>query len=149
LTDKNKQLLIFEDLGISKTTFENLVRNSDLPYKLIWEESKADPQNVRVLINVKKPVNRQTFQKYPNLEAVAVAFTGFDSVDLTYCREHNIAVYNVPGYATDSVTELVIGLSIALLRQIPKAQKLTGSGQWNLAPGFELAGKTVGILGTG
>src|SRR5690625_3023510 len=80
---------------------------------------------------------------------IAVAFTGYDSVDLEYCKTHNIAVYNVPAYATSSVTELVIGLVISLLREIPKSNEIIRSGKWKLKPGLELSGKTVGILGTG
>lgn len=144
-----KQLLILEDLGISKAYFAQLAEQYDLPYTLLWKEEEAQPEAVEVLINVKKTVDDKLLRKYPKLKAVAVAFTGFDSVDLAYCRQHDIAVYNVPNYATYSVTELVIGLSLALLRRIPAMQELTRSGKWNTVPGLELAGKTIGILGTG
>ena len=81
---------------------------------------------------------------------IAVAFTGYDSVDLEYCSSKNIAVYNVPSYSTNSVAELAITLAISLLREIPKGNEVIRKGQWDLGrPGIELSGKTVGICGTG
>jgi D-3-phosphoglycerate dehydrogenase len=81
---------------------------------------------------------------------VSVAFTGFDRVDLDLCRGRGIAVYNVPDYSTDSVAELTLGLALALCRNIPIADSQVRDGHWVMdGPGSELAGKKVGILGTG
>lgn len=148
MTD-NKQLLILEVLGIPKTDFHDLTENANLSYNLIWEEAKANPEQVEVLVNVKKEIDKSLLEKYPNVKLIAVAFTGYDSVDLEYCKTKNIAVYNVPAYATNSVTELAVGLVIALLREIPESNEIIRSGKWKLSPGLELFGKTVGILGTG
>ena len=78
--------------------------------------------------------------------------TGYDCVDLEACRQRNIAVHNVPAYSTDSVAELVLGLTIGLLRNLNYAdQSFRTGGAWALpfGPGRELSGKTVGIIGTG
>lgn len=80
---------------------------------------------------------------------IAVAFTGYDSVDMEYCKEHGIAIYNVPKYSTNSVVELAIGLTIAVMREITKGNTVIRNEGWSIKPGIELFGKTVGIMGTG
>lgn len=142
-----KQILILENLGIPKADAEARLKNPD--YDLVWDETQANPDNVEILITITKKVSRESLEAYPNLKMIAVAFTGFDAVDSEACREKNIAVYNVPGYATDSVAELAAGLAISLLREIPKANRMVKDKDWGLKPGFDLKGKTVGIVGTG
>lgn len=144
-----KEILIVEDLGIPHKNFENLSKEKQVDYKLIWEKSAANFSKVEIIINVKKTLDQDFLQQFPNLKLIAVAFTGYDSVDLKYCKENNISVYNVPAYSTNAVTELAIGLAIALLREIPKSNEIIRSEKWNLKPGLELFGKTIGILGTG
>lgn len=148
MADK-KQLLILEDLGIPKADFVGHAMNADLPYEIVWEEDSADPEKVEALVTVKKKIDAKLLKKFPNVSFIGVAFTGYDSVDLKACKEKEIAVYNVPAYSTDSVTELTVGLSIALLREIPRVQNRLLNGKWDTAPGIELAGKTIGIFGTG
>lgn len=118
-----------------------------LDYDIVREET--DPVAVEVIINVKKRIDAAMIKRFPNLKMIAVAFTGFDSVDLDACRQMGIAVYNVPAYSTHSVAELALGMSIALLREIPRGNQQIRQNQWNMAPGKELYGKTIGILGTG
>ena len=142
------QILILEDLGIPKTDFENLAQ--ELPPEIIWdEESIQSPDAVEGIITVKTKVDQQLLAKYQNVKFIAVAFTGYDCVDLEICRQKNIAVFNVPAYSTNSVAELVVGLAISLFREIPTANNIIRSEKWALQPGQELSGKTVGILGTG
>lgn len=145
----NKVLLVLEDLGIAREEFKELLENIGLDYRVIWKETDAPTSEVEVLINIKKKLDKECLRGFPNLKMIGVAFTGYDSVDLAYCKDHNIAVYNVPAYSTKSVTELTIGLTISLLREIPKSDRIIRNKQWKLAPGIELSGKTVGILGTG
>lgn len=144
-----KQILTIDNLGISHSDFEKIAGKSGLDYEMIWEENSASSKKVEIIITVNKEVNHELLEKFSNVKMVAVAFTGFDSVDLDICRKKNIAVYNVPDYATNSVVELTLGLSISLLRNIPRANELIRAHSWNMKPGLELSGRTVGILGTG
>lgn len=143
------QLLIIEDLGIPKSAFEKLAQKKGLKHEIVWHKEKANTDLVEILVNVKQPIGAEMMEKYPNLKMIAVAFTGFDSVNMTVAKEKQIAVYNVPSYSTKSVTELAVGLSISLLRRIPEVEKDLHSENWNVAPGLELSGRTVGIMGTG
>lgn len=146
---QEKQLLILEDIGVHSSEFEKKLREAGLDYQPVWEEEKSDPERVEIIVHVKKELMAKNLRKYPRLKLIAVAFTGFDSVDLEYCREHDIAVYNVPAYSTHSVTELTIGLAIALFREIPKSNRIIREGKWKIKPGLEIFGKKVGIMGTG
>lgn len=144
-----KQVLITDDLGISKNDFQNLFTKNNLNYSLIWDNQVKEADLIEGIITIKTKVNATIIRQYPNLKFVAVAFTGYDNVDLDACRKNNIAVFNVPSYSTDSVAELTIGLAISLLREIPQTQKLLHKDGWAHHPGLELKGKTIGIIGTG
>ncbi len=144
-----KQVLILEDLGITKADFEKIAAKANLPFDIIWEKDLSDTESVEAIITVKTKFDKQLFAKYPNVKVITVAFTGYDCVDIEICRQNGIAVYNVPAYSTNSVAELTVGLAISLLREIPAANNIVCSGKWNMKPDQELSGKTVGILGTG
>lgn len=113
------------------------------------EETSRMPQNAIALVTVKKQVNAEMLDRFPNLRLVAVAFTGYDHVDLDECKRRGVAVSNVPGYSTDGVAELAFGLIFSLLRHIPIAHQHVRSGKWAWPPGNELSGKRIGIIGTG
>ncbi len=146
---KETQLLFIEDLGVSQGLIAKLALSMDMPFELMWDPELADTDRVEVIVTVKKKVDAELLKKFHRVKVVAVAFTGYDTVDLRFCKEHDIAVYNVPVYSTKSVSELTLGLAIGLLRQIPQAYQMLKTGGWEGGPGIELSGKTVGILGTG
>jgi len=146
---QQKQILIIDELLTPKQDFENSVKKSNLDYEIIWDENTATPDKVEVIVTVLRKLGKEYLTQFPNLKMIAVAFTGYDSVDMEYCREHKIAVYNVPKYSTNSVAELTIGLTIAVLREITYGNSIIRNGGWSFKPGIELFGKTIGIMGTG
>ena len=115
---QQKQILIIDDLLTPKQDFEKSVKKSNLDYEIVWDKKVATPNMVEVIVTVLKKLDKEYLEQFPNLKMIAVAFTGYDSVDIDYCQEHGIAVYNVPKYSTNSVVELSIGLTIAVLREI-------------------------------
>lgn len=147
------QLLVLEDLGISKSDFENLAIKAGLSFEFVYQqEDVIKNEAISGIITMKATVNvdKNLLIKYPNLKFIAVAFTGYDCINVEHCRQNNIAVFNVPNYATNAVAELTIGLAISLIREISMAEKVIHIGSWNSQlSGSELYGKTVGILGTG
>lgn len=135
---------VLEELGVKRELL------SLSGHTVSWYGETADKSEIEALITVKKKLGPAELGEYPNLKMIAVAFTGYDSVDEKYCREKGIAVYNVPAYSTNSVAELTLGLAISLLREIPKGNNIIRSDGWDLGrPGIEMNGKTVGICGTG
>lgn len=88
---------------------------------------------------------------FPRLQALSLAFTGYERVDRAACGQAGLEVRYVPGYSTASVADLTIALALCVLRRIPAAGLSTRRGTWDagLQPGGELDGKTIAILGTG
>lgn len=103
-----------------------------------------------ILVIANGSLERQALESMPGLRFVSVAFTGVDHVDLVCCRERGIALSNASGYSTPAVAELAFGLMISLMRFIPAGDRAVRDGQTRAGlVGAELAGKTLGILGTG
>lgn len=85
------------------------------------------------------------------IRLIALRCTGFNNVDLDACRHHDIAVVNVPHYSPYAVAEHAMALILTLNRKIHKAYNRVKEGNFNLngLQGFDLHGKTVGIIGLG
>lgn len=84
------------------------------------------------------------------LKMLNVAFTGIDHVGLEACRAKGVQICNAANYSNQTVAELVIGMTIDLLRHMDEAQqRVHGGGTAAGLTGREIMGKTVGIIGTG
>ena len=85
------------------------------------------------------------------LKAVCRAGVGLDNVDLGAAEELGIAVFNTPEASTEAVAELTVALMLSLARSIPRADGALKEGRWikRELVGWELAGKTLGIIGFG
>jgi len=96
-------------------------------------------------------VTRRLIEAAPRLRWVARAGAGLDNIDVGAARERGISVLNVPGANSVAVAELVMGLLLALFRQIPAADASLRRGAWEKSKlkGRELRGKTIGIVGVG
>jgi D-3-phosphoglycerate dehydrogenase len=103
-----------------------------------------------ILVIANGKLDRQVLSAMPDLKFISVAFTGVDHVDLEFCRDRGIEVSNASGYSTPAVAELAFGMMISLLRSIPKGDGAVRHGGTRAGLiGRELAGRTLGILGTG
>ena len=90
---------------------------------------------------------------FPKTEIVASFGVGYDHVDASYAREHNIVVTNTPDVLTEEVADIAMGLLIATLREFVKADRYLRSGLWTaqqypLSVG-SLRDRKVGIVGMG
>ena len=90
---------------------------------------------------------------FPKLEIVASFGVGYDHVDSSYARDHNIVVTNTPDVLTEEVADVALGLLIATLREFVKADRYLRAGQWSaqnypLSAG-SLRDRKVGIVGMG
>lgn len=121
----------------------------------------TDPLNERTIteghdaeivsVFVHSALNRATLDKLPNLKFIATRSTGFDHIDLGRCRERGILVANVPSYGENTVAEHTFALILALSRNIHKAfvHTLARDIPFKELRGFDLAGKTLGVIGAG
>lgn len=142
-----KEILLLQELGVPQADIDRLKSEFSISHDLVSETTNKE--NVEGIITIKTAVTAELLDLYPSLKFIAVAFTGYDAVDMSAAKARDIAVFNVPAYATDSTAELAIGLAISLLREIPKGNGLIHKNEWALKPGLELRDKTVAIIGTG
>lgn len=122
-----------------------------------YHEKTTDPDELirrtgdsDIAIIANNPYPARVVKGAPNLKMLDVAFTGIDHVALDACREKGVMVCNAAGYSTQCVAELAIGLTVSCLRQMPACETATRTGGvGGLLRGREIAGRTVGIVGTG
>ena len=113
--------------------------------ELIQNVSDAD-----VLVLSNRPLSRAVIEACPYLKLICVAFTGIDHLDQDACKARGIILHNAAGYAVHAVSELAIGLMIAVLRRIVSADATIRAGGDNRElAGNELFGKTLGVVGCG
>ena len=96
-------------------------------------------------------INKKILDKLPNLRFITTMSTGFDHIDITECKKRNIQVSNVPFYGENTVAEHTFSLILSLSRKIPQSVERTKKEDFSYdgLRGFDLKGKTLGVIGTG
>jgi phosphoglycerate dehydrogenase-like enzyme len=126
------QLLLCDTRGLADADLIKVIKDAD------------------VLLLSNRPLSGNAIKACPKLKLICVAFTGVDHVDQEACKARGIIVQNAAGYALHAVSELAIGLMIALVRRIILAEAKTRAGGTNEGlVGHELFGKTLGVVGCG
>lgn len=105
--------------------------------------------NASGLIVGLEKLNRVVLAECPNLKIISKYGVGLDNVDKDYCAERNIHIGWTPGVNSKSVAEMVIAFMVMLLRNLYITSNILKSGFWNKNGGFDLSGKTIGIIGVG
>lgn len=104
-----------------------------------------------VIIFIHSQMNKILLDKMPNLKFIATMSTGVDHIDLNECKNRGIVVSNVPTYGETIVAEHTFALLLSISRRLPESIERVKKG--NFMPGgltgFELRGKTIGIIGVG
>jgi D-lactate dehydrogenase len=117
-----------------------------------------NPENVRkakgaevVSVFIYSKVGKEVLKKLPKLKLIATRSTGFDHINLKECKKRGIVVANVPFYGENTVAEHTFALILALSRNIHKAyvRNLRGDRSIEGLKGFDLKGKTLGVVGAG
>ncbi len=90
-------------------------------------------------------------QKLPHLKLITTRSTGYDHIDLSACKKRKICVCNVPFYGENTVAEHTFALILALSRNIHKSYVRTLKNDFSIEglKGFDLKGKTLGVIGAG
>ena len=109
-----------------------------------------------VLIN-KIKLGASNLKWATRLKLICVAATGYDNIDVAYCRAHGIGVANVVGYSTNNVAQLTVAMALSLITHLPSYNRITADGSYTrggvancLTPAYhEIAGKTWGVTGYG
>ncbi len=121
------------------------------------EKIEARICNADVVITNKLKLNRENLKNAANLKLICVTATGFDNIDLDFCRERGIGVCNVPGYSTDSVAQATLAMVLELSTHLSQYRDHVRSGAYSRGgcanylgfPWSELAGTTWGVIGGG
>ena len=117
------------------------------------KEVNKDKSKIEILSNfIGYPVSSETLKQFPNLKYITTRSTGYDRIDLEACAERGILVSNVPTYGENTVAEFAFALLLALSRKIfPGVKRVREQGLFATEglQGFDLQGKTLGVIGTG
>jgi D-lactate dehydrogenase len=96
-------------------------------------------------------LDRSVLERLLSLKLIATRSTGFDHIDTAYCDQHGITVCNVPTYGDNTVAEHVFALLLALSHRLIEAVERARTGHFSPEglQGFDLEGKTIGVIGAG
>lgn len=148
---------------LDRSTLQATVRRPSFAHT--WQEYPMStvaelPQKLRdatVVITNKVPLRAETLQQLPKVKMIAVAATGYDVVDVAYCKAHDIAVANIRNYAVHTVPEHTFAMILALQRSLLAYRRDVENGRWQQSEQFcffdhpirDLFGSTIGIVGEG
>jgi len=149
------KIVIVDHIYLEEEHIKKLRSLSDLE---IFEEPPKKPDELKERIRAADIVivgwtnlTKNIIDSAKKLKMISIWATTCHYVDLEAARERGIVVTHVPGYATEAVAEHAFALLLAAIRRLPSADKhvRTGDFDWRPFGGSELAGKTLGIIGTG
>lgn len=148
---------------LERNTFTVPFRRPSFPHEWVdYDQTSVDQlierlSEATIAICNKVAMRTETLERLPKLKLIAVAATGVDNVDLSYCRGHNIGVCNVRGYAVNSLPEHALMLMLSLRRNLIAYRTDIEKGEWYTAEQFclldnpigDLHGSILGIVGHG
>jgi D-lactate dehydrogenase len=123
---------------------------TDTPVTTEVPEEFRDAQALAVFVD--SVVTAEMIDSMPNLQVIALRSTGYDHVDSKYAQQKGIVVSYVPHYGSQTVAEYTFALILALSRKAYAAYdalRTDGSRDVKRFEGFDLKGKTLGVIGTG
>ncbi len=114
-------------------------------------EQIKDAAVISVFVHSSEVMGEKLLSKFPDLKLIATRSTGYDHIDLNYCKSRAISVVNVPKYGEATVAEYTLGLLLNVSRKIITARNDMFDGVYKVKryTGFDLYGRTIGIIGTG
>lgn len=111
---------------------------------------QAEVAGADAVILANMPFPAAVIDSADSMKLIDVAFTGVDHVAMDAARAKGVTVCNASGYSNEAVPELTLGLALGLARNIPYVEERVRAGGTKAGlVGFELRGKTVGIVGLG
>ncbi len=152
------RVILFSSRQYDRDTFNEA--NTAFAYRLHFQESRLDAETAILAHGydvvcpfVNDIVNAAVLEKLADggTRLVALRSAGFNHVDLSAAARLGVTVTHVPAYSPHAVAEHAVGMILALNRRLPRAAARTREGDFSLSGllGFDLHGKTVGVIGTG
>jgi D-lactate dehydrogenase len=116
------------------------------------ERIPADSETEAMSVFIDSKIGEAQMARFPKLRLIATRSTGFDHIDMNAAKARNIAVCNVPSYGENTVAEFAFALILTLSRRILHAyERVRSEGSFSQEglQGFDLSGKTLGVVGVG
>ena len=143
-----------KDVDVS--CFENL-GHVDSYDNTEYEQIAQRVKNADVIIANKSKLNKNTLEDAHDVKLIAEFATGYDNIDLDYCKARDIKVCNVRGYSTPAVVQHTFALTLYVLEHLRYYDDYVKDGEYAKSGSFthyaktfcELSGKTWGIIGLG
>jgi D-3-phosphoglycerate dehydrogenase len=153
------KLVIIEPLGVEQKKLLDIASAAlDKAVEIVYYDTRttdakeliARGKDADVIAVSNLPLSAEVINGFDKLKLLSVAFTGVDHIALDACRAKGVTVCNCAGYSTAAVADLVFGLVVALYRNIIPCDKVVRAhGTKDGLVGFELEGKTFGVVGLG
>ncbi len=153
------KIVVMEPLGVTLEKIDALAAPlKEAGHEFVYHTTKEIDQekllarvaDADIIMLANQPLAADIINGCSNLKMLSVAFTGVDHIDLAACRAKNVLVCNAAGYSTNAVAELTFGLAISVIRNIVSCDaRCRSAATKDGLVGFELFGKTFGVVGTG
>jgi D-lactate dehydrogenase len=117
-----------------------------------WKNLTDVPLDAKMVsISFSQRIDRAFVETRPNLRFLAARCSGYDHIDADACRERGVTVSYVPSYGENTVAEHTFALMLTLSRRIRElgSAKRVGRFSFEAMRGFDLRGKTLGVIGAG
>ncbi len=138
------KIIFFGTEDWEKEHLQAALKGNDLVFlaEHLNQENLAQAKDADIIsIFTSSQVTEEALRQMPKLKGIAIRATGFDNVDVQAAKDHGVMVSNVPTYGENTVAEHTFGLMLNLSRKIYKSI--------HHLRGFDLKGKTLGIVGLG
>lgn len=148
------QIHVFEVDAFERDLFEPLTAEHDVRF----HEEPLTPENVHDAADAEvispfiySQLGGDTLSRLERLKLIATRSTGVDQIDMNHCEANDVTVANVPSYGKNTVAEHAFALLLAVSRHVVRAAERASRGDFTYTGlrGFDLLGKTLGVLGTG
>ena len=142
--DKNHHLLLE---GLESLGYKNVLAY-DTPLSILLPKLK---EYFGVVIRSRFPINKKFIDKASNLKFIARVGSGLENIDVRYATKKNINLLSAPEGNRNAVGEHALGMLLCLMNKIRLGHESIREGEWNREEhrGWELEGRTVGIIGYG
>ncbi|MBW3023120.1 hydroxyacid dehydrogenase [Candidatus Woesearchaeota archaeon] len=127
-------------------------------HDLVFYTENLDKDNLKTAkdadalgVFIYSEITPEVINSIPNLKLIATMSTGYDHIDLNEAKNKKVTVCNVPSYGENTVAEHTFGLILSISKKIIESVERTKKGNFCLdgLRGFDLKGKTIGVVGTG
>lgn len=158
MVKKSKKIASVLFLGMSSDSWQAKYLRKKLQGRQLWFSKSYKTKKKEPFYDVDAisgysfvHLDKKLLSKFNSLKLISTISTGIDHINIEYCKSKNITVCNAPDYGSVTVAEYTFALILAVSKNIKKSIFKVASGKFdfNGLTGFDLHGKTIGIIGTG